>query len=108
MKDNVVVISWDEICGEASVATSETKAEERGDKEYTLHNDCTDDELVAFLRDFNGDDEDEDDFEWGQDWLGRTNKWGWRCAAVTRGKKQAVVEWRSDRNHLAVTTVIWY
>ena len=99
MKNEPIIIAWDEINGEPDISGC-------GDIPLILPITCTDRELVAFLREQNGDEEDPDG-EWGKDWEGQPNKHGWRCAALKRSDSAAIVEWRSDRNHLAVTTVIW-
>ncbi|RKZ95267.1 MAG: hypothetical protein DRQ40_04030 [Gammaproteobacteria bacterium] len=103
-KEYIYLLSWDEVGGEASAVNMD----ESGD-ELTIPMTCNDDELVAYVRAQSDDEEDpteEDDG--GKDWLGRPNVWGWRCASVMRGPNTATIEWRSDRNHLAVTMVVWF
>ena len=85
-KENVHLMCWDELAGDTRLEFLDTD-----EHELILPITCTDDELVAFLRVQNNDDEDS----------------GWQVADVTRGKSTATVEWRSDRNHFAVTTVMW-
>ena len=92
----MLLISWDEINLEAI----------ESDLDVDLPVTCTDDELVAAVRKNNGDVEDPE-VAGGTDWLGRPNTWGWRCAAVTRGPNTATIEWRSDRDHLATSLIIW-
>lgn len=103
-KEYVYLVSWDEIMGDAT-----TEATDEEENELRIPITCTDEELVAFLRKHNGDNDSKDpDGQWGTDWQGQPNEYGWRCADVVRGKNTAIVEWRSDRNHLATTTVIWF
>lgn len=97
MDKMLTIIAWDEINGEAQVTPYDDEGPEQT---------ATDDELVIFARTANNDKEDPD-MPWGKDWLGRENTWGWRAAAVTRGTNTATIEWRSDRNHHAVTMFIW-
>ena len=101
-KEYVYLLCWDECDGEPRIENTDAD-----DNELTIPITCSDEELVAFLRQQNGDEEDPDGV-CGTDWLGRPNTWGWRCTSVTRSENTATVEWRSDRNHLAVTTVIWF
>lgn len=100
-KEYVYLLQWDELGGEPKVSNTDAQ-----DNELTIPITCSDEELVIFLRQQN-DDEEDPDGAWGTDWLGRPNTYEWRCDGVRRGGNTATVEWRSDRNHLAVTTVIW-
>lgn len=102
MADQILhVISWDEISGEPEQLTEAEIGEHR-----LIASDCDDDELVTAIRRINKDCEDPDG-EWGVDWRGRPNKYEWRVARVIRGNKTALIEWQSDRDHIATTTIIW-
>ena len=85
MAKSIVMIGWDEIDGEAHVSYSDDV--ENADK--LPSHDCTDEELVSLARKLNVDTE------------------GWRVASIARGKRTVTIEWRSDRNHLATSQIIW-
>ena len=87
MAKSIVMIGWDEIDGEAHVSSSDDV--ENADK--LPGHDCTDEELISLARKLNGDTKDT----------------GWRVASIARGKRTATIEWRSDRNHLATSQIIW-
>ena len=89
-KENVHLMCWDECDGEARL-----EFQDKNENELIIPITCTDDELVAFLRKHNGDEKTDGEYNW-------------RCAGVARGENTATVEWRSDRNHFAVTTVMWW
>jgi len=76
---------WDEL----DCSTTEMHEDELGEN-ADLTSDCTDGELVERLRAIHADEDD-----------------GWRVDHITRRPQVAFVEWRSDRDHLAITTVIW-
>jgi len=102
VKEYVYLLSWDEICGD-----TRTEFTDKEENELKLPITCNDEELVAFVRKHNSDEKDPD-MPWGTDWRGQPNEYGWRCADVVRGRNTALIEWRSDRNHLATTTIIWH
>jgi len=83
------IISWDEINLEA------TTTNEDGPDQT-----ATDDELLAHARAIYKDEEKNDEDE--------EPEYSWKAKGVTRGPNTATIEWRSDRNHLATTTFIWF
>jgi hypothetical protein len=98
-KDRIIIFNWDEI-GDADPP----EYYDKDGKPFILPIDCSDDELVAFLREHHESDQD---VPWGVDWLGRPQSYLWRCSSVARTEGGAIIEWRSGRNHLGLTTVIW-
>jgi len=85
-------ITWDEIDMEAVSLDIEQIAD--------LKIDATDAELEAAARKLLDVDEgDEDEYEEVVS--------PWRLDAIMRSTATVVLEWRGDRNHLAVTTLIW-
>lgn len=83
----MLIVTWDECCCETNTIVPE--------EDGIIPADSSDTDVIAYLRgilDAATDDNPQD---------------GWRMAGIARTPATATIEWRSDRNHLAVTTVIW-
>lgn len=92
------IMTWDEIDGVARLASTDHERnvdcgrDGMRSAEVDLAITATDEEIEAMLREMFGDDGDEP---------------GWELMAIARGKRTITVEWASDRNHLAVNTLMW-
>lgn len=85
MSHTIVMIGWDEIEGKTNTTYPPS---------VDVNYDANDDEIVALARKLNGDDGDDEP--------------NWRMASIARGERSVTIEWRSARNHLATTQLIWW
>ena len=89
VKQHIRVITWN------SLTEWEIEVPQNG-WSMTLPITATDEELIAYLRDHDGDQ------------IGEDGEWEGSWDSIARGENTATIEWRNnDGNHLAVTTVIW-
>jgi len=91
----VEVLAWDEISMVHCLYLDACDARivnEDDEGELALEINADDATIEAFLRRLWHDDEDEP---------------GWTVAKISRGEATITVEWRSDRNHLAVNTLMF-
>ena len=82
------IISWDELEENAVAVPGELPIA------------SSDDEIVKHIREIYGDEGEESD--------GYNGEYGWELVSLTRGQRTANIEWRSDRNHVAITTIVWH
>lgn len=82
----MLIVTWDECIGETDTIEPEEDA--------IIPADSPDTDVIGYLRCI-------------LDPEGQAPEDGWRMAGIARTPATATIEWRSDRNHLAVTTIIW-
>ena len=98
------LLTWDEINGECSV--QEEVSLTRGD-DKKLKRELLDIERKIVFGDCETEDTKED-FLSSEDGPWDEEEGIWEIVNITHGPSATIVEHRSDRNHLGISTIIWY